>query len=210
MRSPPDAATHDPADAVPPVASGPPDPAVIEASLTDPERFAEIFDRHAGAVHRHLARRVGYAVADDLTAETFLVAFRCRGRFDRAHEDARPWLYGIATNLLRRYRRAEVRGYRALARTGLDPLTDADVDGIVDRVVATSAARRLGAVLAGLPARERDVLLLIAWEDLTYTQVAQALRIPVGTVRSRLHSARTRLRAALADLHLIDPEGLTE
>src|SRR5436190_24286717 len=84
-----------------------PDPApadgdLIAESRSRPERFSEIFDRHAQAVHRHLARRVGVAAADELTAETFLVAFRERNRYDTRHLDARPWLYGIAANLVRR------------------------------------------------------------------------------------------------------------
>lgn len=176
------------------------DGVLIEQSMTVPERFTKIFDRCWPVVHRYLARRVGPVAADDLAAETFLVAFRQRAHFEVTQPDAMPWLYGIATNVLRRHRRAEIRQYRALARTGVDHLTEADTDTIVDRVDATALSRRLGVVLADLSARERDVLLLVAWEQLSYTEVAQALGIPVGTVRSRLHSARRRLRAALADL----------
>ncbi|MFD0974198.1 RNA polymerase sigma factor, partial [Plantactinospora endophytica] len=95
---------------------------LIRFSWTDPERFAEIFDRHAEAIHRYLARRIGRSVADDLAAETFLVAFRGREGYDVSQTDARPWLYGIAANLLRREQRTEVRQYRALARTGVDPV----------------------------------------------------------------------------------------
>lgn len=179
------------------------DGALVARSLADPEEFAAIFDRHAGAVHRYLARRIGGPVADDLTAETFLVAFRDRGRYDAGRADARPWLYGIATNLVRRHQRAEVRQYRALARTGVDPVTDED--GVLTRVAAAAASRRVAAVLAKLSAKERDVLLLVAWEDLGYAEVAQALDIPVGTVRSRLHSARSRMQRALADLDPAQP-----
>ncbi|HZN71207.1 MAG TPA: RNA polymerase sigma factor [Micromonosporaceae bacterium] len=183
------------------------DSALIDRSRTTPEAFAEIFDRHAEAVHRYLARRAGGSVADDLTSETFLVAFGQRTKYDLTRTDARPWLYGIATNLLRRHRRVEVRQYRAMARTGVDPVADGDADRVVARVAASAASRRLALALARMPAGERDVLLLIAWEELGYGQVAEALGIPVGTVRSRLHSARRRLRASLADL---DPVHLTE
>src|SRR5690349_5435693 len=82
----------------------PPEPidsAIIAQSQTVPEGFATIFDRHAGAVHRYLARRASRSVADDLVSETFLVAFGQRGRYDVTKPDALPWLYGIATNLLR-------------------------------------------------------------------------------------------------------------
>lgn len=173
---------------------------LIEESRRDGERFAAIFDRHAVAIHRYLSRRLGGSLADDLTAETFLVAFRQRERYDVRFPDARPWLYGIATNLLRHERRAEIRQYRALARTGIDPATVTDEDAVVARVAAGAEQRRLAGVLAGLPAGERSVLLLIAWEQFSYEEVARTLDIPVGTVRSRLHSARKRIRAILPDL----------
>jgi RNA polymerase sigma factor (sigma-70 family) len=87
-----------------------------------------------------------------------------------------------------------------LARTGVDLVASVGEDETLDRVSASTTVRRLAAVLAGLPHRERSVLLLIAWEQFTYEEVAGALDIPVGTVRSRLHHARKRLRAALVDL----------
>jgi RNA polymerase sigma-70 factor (ECF subfamily) len=173
---------------------------LIAQSREDPERFATLYDRHAPGVHRYLARRVGPSLADDLTAETFLVAFRQRSRYDAAQPDARGWLFGIATNLVRRVQRTEVRQYRALARTGVDDVVPVGEDETLDRVAASVVSRRLAAVLASLSERERSVLLLIAWEQFTYEEVAQALDIPVGTVRSRLHHARKRVRAALADL----------
>ncbi|MDG6107455.1 RNA polymerase sigma factor [Dactylosporangium aurantiacum] len=176
---------------------------LVEQSLREGERFAEVFDRHAAAVHRYLSRRIGRTLADDLTAETFLVAFSQRERYDTRHPDARPWLFGIATNLLRHQQRAEIRQYRALARTGVDPVGDHMEEEVVARVVASDAHRRLAAVLAKLPAGERSVLLLIAWEQFSYDEVARALGVPVGTVRSRLHSARKRIRAVMGDLDLI-------
>ncbi|MFB7947464.1 RNA polymerase sigma factor [Kitasatospora phosalacinea] len=174
------------------------DAEVIAASLAEPDRFGEVYDRHAPAVHRYLARRVGAAVADDLTSETFLAAFRIRGRYDPERPDARPWLYGIATNLLRRHHRAERAGYRALARSGVDPLDAADhADAVAARVSAGARAVEIAEVLAALTAKERDVLLLFAWAELTYHEIAEALVIPLGTVRSRLNRARRRLHTAL-------------
>jgi RNA polymerase sigma-70 factor (ECF subfamily) len=183
------------------------DGGLIRRSLTDAEQFAGVFDRHAVAVHRYLARRVGTSIADDLTAETFLVAFRLRSRYDVGQPDARPWLYGIATNLLRREQRSEVRQYRAFARTGVDPVMPSGEDDLVAGLAARSMSRRLAGALATLSERERSVLLLIAWEQFTYDEVARALDIPIGTVRSRLHNARKRIRAALPDL---DPFGLDD
>ena len=178
---------------------------LIRLSAADPEAFGQIFDRHAATIHRYLARRAGHALADDLTAETFLIAFRGRDRYDRSHEDCRPWLYGIAANLLRGHRRAEVRQYRALARTGVDPVHDPAEDADA-RVTAADDVRALAGVLAELPAGERDVLTLIAQDQLCYPEVARALDIPVGTVRSRLHSARKRIRNALPALEGSDHE----
>jgi RNA polymerase sigma-70 factor (ECF subfamily) len=177
---------------------------LIQFSLAEPERFAGIFDRHAEAIHRYLARRIGRSLADDLTAETFLVAFRDRRRYDVTQRDARPWLYGIAANLLRREQRTEVRQYRALARTGVDPVQDGDADRVLARVAAEDHIRKLAAVLARLSVREREVLTLVSQAQLTYPEVARALGIPVGTVRSRLHSARRRIRDALRDFPELD------
>ena len=85
------------------------DAALIEASLAKPDRFGELFDRHMPEIRRYLHRRVGVAEGDDLTAECFAVAFRGRARYDGSRADARPWLFGIAANLIRNHRRSEVR-----------------------------------------------------------------------------------------------------
>jgi RNA polymerase sigma-70 factor (ECF subfamily) len=175
------------------------DHALIRESATRPEVFGQIFDRHATAIHHYLARRIGRTLADDLTAETFLTAFRGRDRYDLSQPDCRPWLYGIAANLIRGHQRTEIRQYRALARTGIDPAYAGPDDRVPDQVTAAAHVRRLAAALARLPAGERDVLTLISQAQLSYPEVARALDIPVGTVRSRLHSARKRLRAALPD-----------
>ncbi|WP_436647227.1 RNA polymerase sigma factor [Actinoplanes sp. URMC 104] len=177
---------------------------LIRLSGTQPESFGAIFDRHATAIHRYLARRVGVALADDLTAETFLTAFKSRGTYDLSRPDALPWLYGIAANLLRGHRRTELRQYRALARTGIDPAPAAPDDRVLSRVTAAEHVRALAGALARLSAGERDVLTLISQAQLSYPEAARALDIPVGTVRSRLHSARKRLRAALHDFPQLD------
>lgn len=157
-----------------------------------------IFDRYATRLHGYVARRLGPDTADDIVAETFLVAFRRRDGYDLAHPNAAPWLFGIATNLIGARRRAEARMYRAYARTGIDPLADESHDQrIVEVVSAQAQGGRLAAALATLSKRERDVLLLHTWGDLSYEETADALAIPIGTVRSRLHRARKRVREAL-------------
>jgi RNA polymerase sigma-70 factor (ECF subfamily) len=176
-------------------------------SVADPEQFAVVFRRHAPDIHRYVVRRLGPGAADDVVAETFLTAFRLRSRYQPDRPDARPWLYGIATNLIGRHRRAEVRQYRALARTGLDPVTESFADRADERVSAGRESRRLAAALAGLPAGHRNALLLVAWGDLSYEEAALALGVPVGTVRSRLSRARGKLRRALGEAHMLAPAG---
>ncbi|MFI1422919.1 RNA polymerase sigma factor [Streptomyces sp. NPDC020731] len=172
------------------------DAELIAASLEEPERFAALFDRHAPAIHQYVARRLGRDAADDVTAETFLTAFRIRARFDPARADARPWLYGIAAKQIGRHRREEARALKLLARTGHDPVADSWTDSADDRLAAEAAARPLAGALAHLSAGDRHVLLLFAWADLGYQEIAEALDIPVGTVRSRLNRARRKLRTA--------------
>lgn len=164
----------------------------------EPPAFAEIYARHADEVHRYLRRRLGSDVADDLTADTFVAAFGARSRFDPTVESARPWLFGIASNLAAKHRRREVRGLRAYARTGVDPVATTWADAADARVSAQAMNRELAAALAELSPGDRDVLLLVAWAELSYVEVAAALSIPVGTVRSRLNRARRQVRTALS------------
>jgi RNA polymerase sigma-70 factor (ECF subfamily) len=177
------------------------DASVIERSWDEPETFAVLFDRHAGSVHRYAARRLGTEAADDLMADTFAIAFQQRHRYNTERDDARPWLFGIATNLVGRHRRAEARRFRALAQLPAADDAAGQDEALAERVSARVSAqgvrRELAGALAGLPARNRDVLLLVAWADLSYEEAAQALGVPVGTVRSRLSRARSTVREAL-------------
>jgi RNA polymerase sigma-70 factor (ECF subfamily) len=182
------------------------DASVIMRSRHDPEAFSALFTRHAGAIQRYVTRRLGSDAADDVVADTFLLAFRQRGCYDPARANALPWLYGIATNLIGRHRRNEVRLYRALARTGADPViapfaTAPFTDQVDGAVTAGMAGRRLADALAELPAAYRDPLLLVAWGDLSYEETAIALGVPTGTVRSRISRARARLRRTLGDIN---------
>ena len=162
------------------------------ATEADPADLAGMFDRYARELLRYCSRRVGEHVAEDVVAETFLVAYERRDRYDASRGGMLPWLYGIATNLLRRHRRLEVRALTALADAG-----PADEERAAERVDAQRTVRRLAAVLASLPRRQRDVLLLHAVAELEYAEIAAALGIPLGTVRSALHRARAKVRAAL-------------
>jgi RNA polymerase sigma-70 factor (ECF subfamily) len=178
----------------------PTDAELIARSVDDPEVFAALFDRHATAVHRYLGRRVG-DLADDLLSETFLVAFRRRADYRAEHVEVRPWLIGIATNVVHGSVRAERRRYRALARAAAEPERHgADPGDSAARLDAEALRGPLAAALAGLAARDRDVLLLVAWGQLGYEEVATVLDVPVGTVRSRLHRARRQTRAVLGPL----------
>ncbi len=161
-----------------------------------------LFDRHAPEISRYIARRLGPDAADDLVAETFLVAFRKRGHYDMACPDARPWLYGIATRLIGRHRRDEVRFFRAIARTGVDPAAAADQ--VTDRIAAQAVRRELATALARLPQGQRDVLLLAA-SGLGYQEAALALGVAPGTVSSRLVRARRKVREAFGGQDPTDP-----
>jgi RNA polymerase sigma factor (sigma-70 family) len=183
---------------------------VIAASLIDAARFGEIFDRHFADIDRYLARRVGQAIAADLAADTFVIAFRGRARYDPSAADARAWLFGIAANLTRRHWRSERRRLRAYSRTGVDPIGWLDTDEIDHRVDALSAGPTLAGALAALSRSDREILLLFAWAELSYDEIAVALAIPVGTVRSRLSRARARVRELLSPTGQVELEGATE
>ena len=169
----------------------------IADSLRDPSRFAVVFDRHFASIHAYLRRRVDAQLADELSSQTFLIAFDARAGYDCGHENARPWLFGIATNLLRNHRRREVRELRARAAMDCSAVAEAP-EGVEERLDALRMRSRLAEALAGLPAEEADVLLLIVWAELGYAEVSESLAIPMGTVKSRFSRARQRLRDRLA------------
>ncbi|MEU0569072.1 RNA polymerase sigma factor [Nonomuraea sp. NPDC005983] len=171
---------------------------VIQRSWQDPETFAVLFDRHGPVLHRYAARRLGPEAADDVVSETFLAAFEHRHRYRPDEADARPWLYGIASNVIGKRRRSELARYRAYVRGGVE-LAEITGGPVEDGVGTLAVNKPLVAALAGLRAGDRDVLLLVAWVGLTYEEVAGALGIPIGTVRSRLNRARKKARQALGE-----------
>jgi RNA polymerase sigma-70 factor (ECF subfamily) len=137
-------------------------------------------------VHRYAASRVGAEIADDVMGETFLVAFEKRARFDHSRDSALPWLLGIATNLLHRHRRAEARLFAATEKSAGRLATESSVD--------PDELRDVAAALKKMPQTDRDTLLLYTWADLSYDEIATAMGVPVGTVRSRLNRARKSVR----------------
>ena len=167
------------------------DSEIVQSSRDQPALFAKVYDRHAASVYRYAARRAGSEAADDIMAETFLVAFERRQRFDVSYESALPWLLGIATVLIRKHRGVEARHFKAWAASGPPETVVDDKDEKLD---ASLQVRALTAAIRRMPAHDRDALLLYAWGDLDYEGVALALDVPVGTVRSRLNRARRVLR----------------
>lgn len=180
------------------VGGSPTDADLVAASLHDPQRFALLFDRHARAVHRFVASRTRHGDVDDVLSETFLTAFRKRARYDRTFDDARPWLLGIATNVLRHHHRAEGRRLIRMRRDAHRLEEEVDpAESVAAAVDDASEIDRVALALARLDDRYRDALLLAASADLTYDEIARALGVPVGTVRSRLARGRRRLRELL-------------
>ncbi|RFU36631.1 RNA polymerase sigma factor [Actinomadura logoneensis] len=177
--------------------TAPTDAELLATSVRDGDRFSTVYDRHYADIHRYVAGRLGPQAAEDVVAEVFLAAFRGRAAFDPARGSVRPWLYGIATNLIGQHRRTETRRYQALAQVP----PDRHPDGHEDRVAASVSAERLqpslARALAGLSGKDRDVVLLKALSQLTHEEIADVLGIPYGTVGSRLNRARRKLRAAL-------------
>jgi RNA polymerase sigma-70 factor (ECF subfamily) len=177
------------------VSLNPTDSEAIGASLSEPRSFGVIFERHFPAIHAYLRRRLDDQRADEVTAQTFFVAFDQRGRFDLRRPNARPWLFGIATNVAHGHRRHELRELRAVATISPEPA--GPLDGVEARLDAERMRGVLARGLADLPAEEADVLLLLVWAELSQAEIADALEIPLGTVKSRLSRARARLRDAL-------------
>jgi DNA-directed RNA polymerase specialized sigma24 family protein len=163
----------------------------LRRSIAEPAAFRGVFERHHPALRRYLHHRAGDAgVAEELAAETFARAFAARERFADHGHGVRAWLFAIATNLLRDELQARGRRRRLSERLRGEPA------GTVAPPVPGDP--ELAAALAGLRRDELEVLLLHAWGELSYDEIAAALALPVGTVRSRLHRARARLRAELS------------
>jgi RNA polymerase sigma-70 factor (ECF subfamily) len=157
-----------------------------------------VYRSHVRRVYGFLARRVGPSLAEDITAQTFLEVWSGWNRFDSDRGSETAWVFGIAANLLRRHRRRENAQLRAYARAGADPTTvDFDEAGVVDRVTVRAGWSQVATVLAALSDTDRNILTLTGWAGLSYEEVAFALQVPIGTVKSRLNRARAKLGQAL-------------
>ena len=166
--------------------------------------FDSVFAAEFDSLHAYFARRLGASAAEELAAETFAIAHRRWGDLDPARP-ARPWLYGIASNLLKHHWRSERRMLRAYARTGLDPVLAED-SVAPERFDARAARPALAEALAGLRRHERDVLLLSAWAELSDVEIADSLGLPLGTVKSRLSRARQQMRNRLDAIGQVEVE----
>ncbi len=176
------------------------DASLIEASLVDPGAFGGLFDRHAPSLLGYLIRRVGATDGELLLSELFRIAFEARHRYQRDRADARPWLYGIAAKLVMKHLRTEGRRRTAMERLAARRDTTPPFDERVSTEMATVELwPRVAAAINQLPEHDREVILLYAWEELTYAQIAEALDIPIGTVRSRLNRIRGTLRELVVD-----------
>lgn len=174
------------------------DSELIVASWTDPSQFAGIFDRHYPTIHRFAVGMVGVDQGTDVAAEVFVRAFETRGRFDPTFRSARPWLFGIASNLVNDFYRKRAREVRAYRRAGppewFDPGFETEV---VDRLSAAGWHKRIVEALGELRSEEAQVVLLFVVAELSYAEIAEATGVPIGTVRSRLSRARAHLRILL-------------
>ncbi|MEV0902010.1 RNA polymerase sigma factor [Actinoplanes sp. NPDC049802] len=176
----------------------------------DTDAFGEVFDEHAQAVYRHAVWMNGdHAGADDVVSLTFLEAWRIRETLRPDGDGLRPWLLGIATNVLRNRRRAARRHRAALARIPAGSDVPDFADEVVGRLHDSAQLAAAAAALSELRRADREVFLLCVWQELDYAAAAEALGVPIGTVRSRLSRARVRLRAlAEAELHRTRPGGI--
>ncbi len=178
----------------------PTDAEIIAASIADPTRFSGIVDRYFDDVYKFVARRIGRTDANDVVQSIFERAFRIRGRYDASRPNCRPWLYAIAANLLgdrlRRHQRDE-RLFIAAPRDRevLDPSSDAD-----ERLTAAAVVGAVNEVLRVFSQADRETFLLFAVDLLSYAEIAEVLRIPIGTVGSRISRVRARIKEELPGL----------
>jgi RNA polymerase sigma factor (sigma-70 family) len=177
------------------------DAEVIRGSMSAPARFGELFDRHFQQIFQFCARRVGPSLAEDVAGETFRRAFEARVRYDDSYVDARPWLYGIARNVMRNDVRQVVREAAAYKRLASFHTTFSDdpAELAVEMIAAREDLLLLREALLAMDAEDLEPLLLHVWDRLSYEQVAQVIGVPVGTVRSRIHRIRSRLATHAVD-----------
>ncbi|MFI1360606.1 RNA polymerase sigma factor [Streptomyces sp. NPDC020898] len=167
----------------------------------DHDAFGELFDAYARSVYNHAFRLTGdWSAAEDIVSLTFLDAWRLRGKLDEEGGSLRPWLLGVATNVTRNTRRAARRHVAAVARLPRDEVERDFADEVAGRLDDTDQLALVRTALALLRRPEREVLALCVWSGLDYPAAAEALGVPVGTIRSRLSRARTKLAKHVKNL----------
>jgi RNA polymerase sigma factor (sigma-70 family) len=169
------------------------DAEVLARSAVEPSAFAILFERHHVAVRRYMARRVGSEAGDDLASEVFTRAFRGRNRCRAEQASVLPWLLGVANHVIADHRRTEQRRLKALQRLAA---TAPQLIEHEDRALSAELVREL----RRLSGEDRDALLLVVWGELSYEEAATALRVPIGTVSSRIARARRALAATFDPL----------
>jgi RNA polymerase sigma factor (sigma-70 family) len=179
----------------------------------DPEVFRELFDEHARSVYNHAFRLTGnWSTAEDVVSLTFLEAWRLRDRVDGDADGGslRPWFLGIATNVARNLRRAARRHDTALARLSKEEQVPDFAEELTSRIDDRERLAQVRTALAALRKPEREVLALCVWSGLGYAEAAEALGVPVGTVRSRLSRARKKLNRLVSTGRLRPPGDIQE
>ena len=177
------------------------DAEIIAASLIDPDCFGLLFERHFPAVFSYAVRSIGAVEGEEIASEVFVQAFSSRRRFDLTYRSARPWLLGIASNLVSTRFRSFERRSRAYRRArGRDHETEEFETEVAERVDASSHSERARDALAALRPPERTVVSLFVFGGLSYQEIAQVLDLREGTVKSRLSRGRANLRNTLADI----------
>jgi RNA polymerase sigma factor (sigma-70 family) len=177
----------------------------------DPAVFRELFDQHARSVYNHAFRLTGnWSTAEDVVSLTFLEAWRLRDRVDADGGSLHPWLLGIATNVVRNLRRAARRHDTALARLPRKEEVPDFTEELTSRIDDRERLAQVRTALAALRKTEREVLALCVWSGLGYAEAAEALGVPVGTVRSRLSRARKKLDRLVSAGRLRPPEEIQE
>lgn len=172
--------------------------------MVGPDGLADLYDAYAPMLYRYAVRRMGRTAAEEIVAETFLAAVAGWARFDPGRGEVRPWLFGILTHRISRHRRDEAAYLNVLAGLPGEPMVEDIAERVADMVSADSNGASLAAALAELSAGDRDTLLLLAWADMSYAEIAAALGIPIGTVRSRINRARRVMRSHVPDPRLAD------
>ncbi|RHW27179.1 RNA polymerase sigma factor [Nocardioides immobilis] len=163
----------------------------------DPEAMGEIYDRYADRIYNFCFRRTAsWSVAEDAMAAAFLEVWRVRGRAVAYDGELLPWLYGVAGNVCRNSLRSQRRQTALGAKLHLvegGVHEDDHADAVAGRVDDERRMAELVAAVEQLPEPDQQILMLVAWDGLTYQQAAEVIGVPVGTVRSRLSRSRTRL-----------------